>query len=288
IVDTVQPHDLQLPYLETFSKAAELSSFTAAARALRLSQAAVSQRVQALEVTLGTPLFKRQGGRVLLSDAGQKLYDYAQRILDLHREARREVTGHETPIAGELLLAASSIPGEHLLPALLSAFGQKHARIRVRATVSDSMAVMAQVERGEVSLGLVGRKVDKPHLEFRYLASDRMVLVIPPGHTLSKRKKVSVKQLPRYPLVLREVGSGLRHCFEKSLEKAGLSLADLRVALELGSNEAIKEAVLRSVGIAILSTFAVHQELKTGQWPAIVVSDLLCDRDLFIVQDKRR
>ena len=147
---------------------------------------------------------------------------------------------------------------------------------------------MAQVERGEVSLGLVGRKTDNPHLEFRYLASDRMVLVVPPGHALSRRKKVSLKQLAGHPLVLREVGSGLRHCFEKSLEKAGRSLADLRVALELGSNEAIKEAVLRGVGIAILSAYAVQKEVKAGQLHALEVSDLHCDRDMFIVQDKRR
>jgi LysR family transcriptional regulator, low CO2-responsive transcriptional regulator len=287
-VDAVQTADPQLPYLETFSKAAELSSFTGAAKALRMSQAAVSQRVQLLEMTLGTPLFKRQGGRVLLTEAGQKLYDYAQRILDLHREARQEVTGHETPVAGELLLAASSIPGEHLLPALLSVFGQQHAHIRVRATVSDSMGVMGQVERGEVSLGLVGRKADNPQLEYRYLASDRMVLVVPPGHAWAKRKRIALKQLSAHPLVLREVGSGLRHCFEKSLEKAGRSLADLRVALELGSNEAIKEAVLRGVGIAILSTYAVQKELKTGELHALAVSDLHCDRDMFVVRDKRR
>src|SRR6516164_1595852 len=100
-----EPEDLRLPYLETFSKAAELSSFTGAAKALRLTQAAVSQRVQSLEKTLGKPLFKRQGGRVLLTEVGHKLYDYAQRILNLHREARREVAGWETPVAGELLLA---------------------------------------------------------------------------------------------------------------------------------------------------------------------------------------
>jgi LysR family transcriptional regulator, low CO2-responsive transcriptional regulator len=287
-VDAVQLEDLRLPHLETFSKAAELSSFTRAAKTLRLTQAAISQRVQVLEKTLGTPLFKRQGGHVLLTEAGQKLYDFAQRILDLHREARREVTGHKTPAAGELLLAASSIPGEHLLPALLARFGQQHPQIRIHATVSDSMAVMAQVERGEVSLGLVGRKADNPHLEFRYLASDRMVLAVPPGHALTKRKKVSVKHLPRYPLVLREVGSGLRHCFEKSLEKAGLSLTDLHVALELGSNEAIKEAVLKGVGIAILSTYAVQKELKVRQLHAVEVSDLHCDRDMFVVQDRRR
>src|SRR6516165_1053689 len=193
---TRQSEGLQLPYLETFSKAADLSSFTGTAKALRLTQASVSQRVQALEMALGMPLFKRQGGRVLLTEAGQKLYDYAQRILDLHRQALREIAGHDAPVGGELSLAASSIPGEHLLPALLSLFGQKHPQIRVRATVSDSIVVMAQVERGEVSLGLVGRKADSPHLEFRYLSSDRMELVVPAGHTLSRRKKVSVKQLP--------------------------------------------------------------------------------------------
>jgi DNA-binding transcriptional LysR family regulator len=287
-VNARRPEDLQLPYLETFSKAAELSSFTGTAKALGLTQASVSQRVQALEKTLGTPLFKRQSGRVLLTEAGRKLYDYAQRVLDLHRQARREITGQDTSAGGELSLAASSIPGEHLLPSLLPLFGQKHPHIRVRAAVSDSMGVMGQVERGEVSLGLVGRKTDNPHLEFRYLASDRMVLVVPPDHSLGKRKKLSVKQLAGHPLILREVGSGLRHCFEKSLDKAGMSLADLRVVLELGSNEAIKETVLRGIGVAILSIYAVQKELRAGQLHALAVSDLHCDRDMYVVQDRRR
>jgi len=287
-VATSDPEPLELPYLETFSEAAELSSFTKAAKALGLTQASVSQRVQALEKALGTALFSRQGGRVLLTEAGQRLYDFTQRILDLHREARRQITGRHSPVGGELSLAASSIPGEHLLPALLSGFGQKHPRIRVRATVSDSMDVMTQVERGKVSLGLVGRKTDNPNLEFRYLASDRMALVVPQGHALSKRNKVSLKQLARYPLILRETGSGLRHCFEKSLDKAGVSLADLRVVLELGSNEAIKEAVLQGAGVAILSTSAVAKECRAKQLHALGVSDLHCDRDMYIVQDRRR
>ena len=278
----------QLPHLETFARAAELSSFTGAAKALHTTQASVSQRIHSLEEALGRPLFQRRGGRVLLTEAGQKLYDYAERILDLHRQARRDVTGRETPLAGELFLAASSIPGEHLLPALLSVFRRKHPHILVHASVSDSMAVMAQVERGEVSLGLVGRRADNPHLDFRHLARDRMVLVVPPGHALCKRKKVSLKQLLAFPLVMREVGSGLRYCFEKSIEQAGRSRADLQIALELGSNEAIKEAVLRGVGVAVLSTFAVKKELETGRLIGLQVSDLRCDRDLFIVQDKRR
>jgi DNA-binding transcriptional LysR family regulator len=287
-VDAVPSEDVQLPYLETFSVAAELCSFTKAAKALRLTQAAVSQRVQTLEKTLGTPLFQRRGGRVLVSEVGQRLYNYAQRILDLHREARREIAGHKSPPSGELILAASSIPGEHLLPALLSIFGQTYPHVRVSATVSDSMGVIAQVERGEVNLGLVGRKTDDLHLEFRYLGSDRMVLVVPPDHPLSRRNQVSLKQLTAHALILRETGSGLRHCFEKSLERAGRSLADLRVALELGSNEAIKEAILRGVGVSVLSVYAVQKELKAGQLHALKVSDLHCDREMFVVLDRRR
>src|SRR5438876_42621 len=106
-----------LPHLETFAEAAERGSFTAAARHLNITQAAVSQRVQALERELGVPLFRRTGGKVELTDAGRRLHDYARRILDLHHEARQEVTGIDAPVAGELAIAASSVPGEHLLPA---------------------------------------------------------------------------------------------------------------------------------------------------------------------------
>src|SRR5262245_64143196 len=97
-VGTLEPENAQLPHLETFAKAAELTSFTGAAKALRLTQAAVSQRVQALEKVLGRPVFQRQGGQVVLTEAGRKLYYYAQRILDLNRKARQSVTGRQVPV----------------------------------------------------------------------------------------------------------------------------------------------------------------------------------------------
>jgi DNA-binding transcriptional LysR family regulator len=278
-----------LPHLGTFSKAAEFGSFTAAAKTLRLTQAAVSQRIQALEKMLDVSLFRRQGGRVFLTEAGQRLYDYAQKILTLHQEARQEIAGHKKPpISGSLSLGASTIPGEHLLPALLSVFHKRFPRIQVKAEISDSMKVIAQVERGQVSLGLVGRKTESPHLEFRHFATDSMVLVVPPNHTWSRRNQVSFKQLCKQPLVLREADSGLRHCFEKELARLGKSLFDLEVALELGSNEAIKEAVMRGLGLAVLSSYAVAKEVKAGQLVAMKVTDLQLDREMFVVWDRRR
>jgi DNA-binding transcriptional LysR family regulator len=278
----------QLPHLDTFAVAAELLNFTKAAKALGLTQAAVSHHVHALERALGKSLFDRRGGRVTLTDAGRTLHTYARRILDLHGEARGAVTGQVVPVAGELMIAASSVPGEHLLPELLAGFGSKYPHVRVHATVRDSAAVFEQVGRGEASVGLVGRRADDPHLEFRPFADDRMVLVVPPGHPLTGMKTVTVDQLVAHALILRETGSGLRHCFEKALDRVGRSPAELRVALELGSNEAIKSAVLRGVGVAVLSLYAVRKELRDGHLRSVEVEGVGCARDMFVVRDRRR
>ncbi len=278
----------QMPHLETFLKAAELGSFTAAARALKLTQAAVSQRVQALEQDLGVPLFYRQGGKAGLTEAGQSLYPEAQRILALHREARQKVTGQKLPLTGELTLAASSIPGEYLLPGLLSEFRKKHPHIQVRATVTDSQEVVDQVEHGQANLGLMGKRSDHSHLESRCFASDTLALIVPGKHPWSRRKRVNIDELARQPLIVREAGSGSRWCLEQALAHAGKSLRDLEVGLELGSNEGIKEAVDQGLGVAILSKLAVKKELQSGRLQALQVKGLPLERDMFVIWDKRR
>jgi len=278
----------QLPYLETFAKAAELSSFTGAARSLGLTQAAVSQRIHALELALKTPLFHRRSGHVLLTDAGHRLYTYAQRILELHRLAIQEITGRETPLTGELVLAASSVPGEYLLPELLAQFQERHPHLQIRATVTDSREVLERVELGQVHLGLVGGRSDSPHLEFRPFAKDELVLVVSAKHEWSGRKRITLAQLATHPLIVREVGSASRSCLEKALADAGKSLHELHVMLELGSNEAIKKAVLRGNGAAVLSTRAVEKEADAGKLHCLQIAGLTLTREMLIVWDRRR
>ncbi len=278
----------QLPYLETFARAAELSSFTAAARVLGLTQAAVSQRIQALEQALKAPLFQRQSGHVLLTAAGHCLYTYAQRILDLHRQAIQEITGRVTPLTGELVLAASSVPGEYLLPELLQQFQERHSHLQVRASVTDSREVIEQVEHGHVHLGLVGGRSDSPNLEFRPFAKDELALVVAEKHPWYGRKRVTVTQLGSQPLIVREVGSASRTCLEQALVQAGKSLHELRVTLELGSNEAIKEAVQRGLGAAVLSTRAVQKEVQAGQLHLLQITGLTLTREMLVVWDRRR
>jgi DNA-binding transcriptional LysR family regulator len=277
-----------IPHLETFVEAAERGSFTAAARHLGLTQAAVSQRIQKLETALDTPLFRRAGGRVALTDAGRRLHEYASRIDELTAEAWAAVTGRAAEPAGELVLAASSVPGQHLLPPTLAAFRKLHPHVRVRVAVSDTDDVLRQVTAGDAHLGLVGGRADGPHLEFRRFACDELVLVVPRGHRWWRMRVVPLADLVAQPLIQRERGSGSRRCLERSLERLGVAPTDLNVVLELGSTEAIKEAVRRRVGVAVLSRRAVRAEVKAGHLRALQVEGLTLDRDIYLVRDRRR
>jgi DNA-binding transcriptional LysR family regulator len=276
-----------LPYLDTFVCAAERGSFTAAARELGLSQAAVSQRVQCLETLLRTPLFRRAGGRVSLTAAGRKLHEYASRILDLTAEAWGAVTGSPVEVTGELLLAASSVPGHHHLPRALGEYRKRYPLVQVRASVSDTEAVFRRVEEGEVSLGFVGGP-GGPHLESRPFATDELVLVVPKGHPWWRKRRLRPADLVAQPFIQRERGSGSRQCFEQALERAGTAVSALNVVLELGSSEAVKAAVLDGAGVAVLSRLAVRGEVKAGMLKPVAIDGLTCARDIFVVWDRRR
>jgi DNA-binding transcriptional LysR family regulator len=205
MVESARTSDLaELPHLSTFVRAAEQGSFTAAASQLGITQAAVSQRIAMLEKELRASLFNRQSGKIALTEAGQRVYDYACQILDLHRQARMSLGGALPPVSGELPIAASSVPGEYLLPSVLSAFQAEHPAVRVRATVSDSGLVLKDIEKGRATLGLVGQKIENPNLEYRTIGSDRLVLIVHSGHSSAGRKALSLRALSRERLIVRE------------------------------------------------------------------------------------
>jgi DNA-binding transcriptional LysR family regulator len=208
--------------------------------------------------------------------------------LTLHQEARSALAGASSEITGELILAASSVPGEHLLPRLLAEFRACFPGIRVKATVQDSQAVLELLEQGRAHLGLVGRKSDIPHLNFRSIGCDELVLVVAPGTKWTRGRSLNLAQLERIPLILREIGSGSRWCLEQALAREGLRLADLAVVLELGSNEAIKEAVTQGLGGAVLSSRVVKKEIKARRLKALAVTGLCLERKIYLAWDQRR
>ncbi len=278
----------ELPHLPTFVRAAERGSFTIAAAELGITQSAVSQRIAALEKELRVSLFDRRAGRIALTEAGRRLYDFARRILDLHQEAREGLSGVHPTISGDLPIAASSVPGECYLPALLSAFRERFPDVHVRATVGDSSSVMKDVARGVATLGLVGQKAETPSLEFEPVGTDTLVLILAPGHPLAGRKSITLGTLARQPLIIREPGSGSRCALKKGLERAGSSLDAMTITLEMGSNAAIKDAVRRGLGASFVSRSAVERELASGELESVPVRGLVLTRYLYAVHHRRR
>lgn len=278
----------ELPHLSTFARAAERGSFTDAAADLGVTQAAVSQRIATLEKELRVSLFDRRAGRIALTEAGERLYELARRILDLHEEARQSLSGSRPNITGDLPIAASSVPAECYLPALLSSFREKCPLVHVRASVGDSSSVMKEVTKGLVAIGLVGQQAEKHNLESEAIGTDTLALILAPGHPLARRKSISLAVLAREPLIIREPGSGTRCALRKGLERAGSSLDDMTISLEMGSNAAIKDAVRRGLGISFVSRSTVERELSTGELVSVRVRGLALTRHLYAVYHRRR
>jgi DNA-binding transcriptional LysR family regulator len=198
------------------------------------------------------------------------------------------VTGASEVVESELILAASSVPGHYLLPPILGTFRDRYPSIRVRMSVSDTDAVLRRVRHGEAHLGITGGQGDVPDLEFRPLAGDQLALVMPAEQRWRRKRRIKLQDFLALPLVQREKGSGTRRCIERALEQLGVAPSRLNVALELGSTEAVKGAVLGGAGAAVLSRRAIERELRTGQLRTVTVEGLALDRELYVVRHKGR
>lgn len=279
---------MDLRQLEVFAKVAALGSFSRAAEALHLSQPTVSEHVRALEEELGLRLLDRLGRGAATTRAGDLLLGYAQRILLLQREARQALTGFQGRMSGELTVGASTIPGEYILPALVGRFREKYPDIAVSLAIGDSQTVVDWVAGGRIEIGVAGARLPGRPVEYRELAPDEEVVIVPATHRWHGREEVGVAELAAEPLVVRERGSGTRAALEAALAEARLDLGQLRVVGEMGSTQAIKQAVRAGVGVSVVSRLAVEDERRAGLLWCLRVSEFRITRAFHVVTHKDR
>lgn len=255
--------------LQVFHTVARLLSFTKAAEELHMTQPAVTFQVRQLEEQFNTRLFDRTHNRISLTDAGTRVFGFAERIFLLYGEmdnAVRELTGD---ISGVLILGASTTIAEYMLPVLLGDFKAKHPEVTIRLKVSNTDGIVAQVENNEIDLGVVEAPVNNKNLVVEACRTDHLVLIVPPGHELANEKSVTIQKIIEYPFICREEGSGTREVMIESMQSAGINPTDMNIAMELGSLEAIKGAVESGMGVSILSRATLLKELKLGTLVAI-------------------
>ncbi|MGH7373243.1 MAG: selenium metabolism-associated LysR family transcriptional regulator, partial [Candidatus Rokuibacteriota bacterium] len=250
---------MDLRQLEIFVKVAELGSFSRAAEALFLTQPTVSEHIRTLEDELGVRLLDRLGRGAAVTKGGALLLSHAQRMLALAREARQAMESFQGRMSGELLVGASTIPGEYILPALIGRFKEKFPDIAITLLIGDSQAVTEWVAEGRAEIGVVGARSTHRGIEFRELMPDDIVLIVSSAHPWHGRKQVTLEELRGEPLLLRERGSGTRGALETALREAGADIAAFRVVGEMGSTQAIKQAVKAGVGVSLVSRRAVEE-----------------------------
>ena len=275
--------------LAAFCEVVERKSFSHAAERLGVTQPAVSLQVRSLEKRLGTKLLDRSGRRVEPTEAGQRLYRLAQRMLTLEDQLLEEVSSADAVgvLRGELALGASTGPGGTVVPVLLGEFQREHPELSVALSISDTNRVIEQVAERELELGIVGASPRHRGVVFEPFFRDEVILVVPPGHRFAG-EEISLADLRGEPLILMQEGAGVRQVIEHELRNGPVRLRDLDVHLELGLQESVKSAVAAGFGVTFISRSGVEAELAAGTIASARVKGLEPAREISLVRPAGR
>ncbi|MCI3926224.1 LysR family transcriptional regulator [Paenibacillus sp. TRM 82003] len=254
---------MNLQQLTVFAVAARCRTLTEAAQELGLSQPTVTFHLRKLEEEHGVELFKKYYRQLRLTDAGEALLPYARRVAALCRDASSLMSDYRDQRVGTLRLGSSYTPATYWLPEVLSAFRRERPGVRVQMTVKKAESITELVKSGELDLGIVSDTVsDDPELIASPLLEDDLLLLFAPDHPLAGKEPLTVDDLRDEPFLLHEVGATSRRLAELWAEENGLKL---RVVMELGAIETIKESVRCGIGVGILPRRSVQREAERGE-----------------------
>ena len=279
---------MEIKQLELFCTVVKKKGFTSAAEVLNLAQPTVSFQIAALEDELGTRLLDRSGRITLPTKSGELLYQYAIQILSLTAEAQLAIHQLQDLLWGEILIGASTIPGEYILPEILHQFRSSYPAISIEMIIADTKTITKKILNGDLEIGIVGAVEKNEKLVFTRFVNDKLVLIAPPQNEWLKENPVSPDSLVGVPFVLREEGSGTRTVMENKLNEVGISPESFNVVMTLGSTESVKRAVQAGVGISIVSERAAQNELKLGLIEVASIRGIELSRDFYIVRRKHK
>ena len=253
---------LNLHQLATFQVVAKHCSYVRAAEELHFSQPAVSAQIRQLEETLGVKLFEQIGRRTHLTQAGDELYHYSQKIFAVIDEALETMEELRGPDHGRLRVGADTTVGTYVIPGLLGKFHQSYPEVEISLDVVNRAALVERIMSNEIDIAIVGRVPDDIPVVIEPFAPNELVLVASPYHRLAGRANVPLSELAKEHFLMREVGSGTRAALELILQEAEVPL---HVSMHMGNNSAIKQGVAAGLGIALISRVALNMELETNR-----------------------
>jgi len=273
---------MEISQLEVFLAVAREGGFSRAAEKLYRTQSAVSQAIRKLEAEIGEPLFDRSTRDGVMTDAGQVLREYAERLLNL-RENAREALGELRELQkGKLVVGANEFTALYLLR-VLAEFRRLHPAIRIVVQRSLGSHIPDDIRRHNCEFGVLTYDPQDPELASVVVYSDELIFVVPPQHPLARESQVSIRQLGAESFVAHIVSSPYREKVIQAFEK---HKTPLHMGVELPTLQAIKRFVAMGNGVAFLPEISVEDEIARGELVRIPVQELRVHRKLRLIYRK--
>ena len=277
---------MDIHQLKIFASVFRNKSFSRASDELHLTQPTISDHIRTLEDELDCKLFDRLGRTIIPTKEAEVLYSHAMEIIEKTIILKESIGQTKKEIKGELIIGASTIPGTYLMPHIMAKFQKRYPSVSFQILVSDSRDIVEKVSRHELLMGAVGAKTTNTQINYTPFMDDELIVVSSPS--LIKKEDMTIRELIKFPIILREEGSGTRKETEKILEGKGISFENIKVAGIFGSTDAVKQAVKAGLGVSILSRFSVTDELKYKILKEIKLIDIQMKRKFYIVTHKKR
>lgn len=276
---------MNIKQLDAFLLIAQLKNFTKAAAQLDMSQPAVSFQIKALEEDLKVTLFERTDKKVLLTEAGRLLYPTAVLMVRQYNKIKAGIEDLREVKAGHLMLGASPVAGEWLLPHIIGGFREHYPAVTVSLQIGGSPQVAHWLKNREVDVGLLGTPVKAEAVECQPWVRDTLVVIVPPWHPLRGRES-TLQDLTNETLIVREAGSGARLVLEQQFSHHNVTFDQFPNLLEFGSAQAVINAVRMGLGIGAVSRWAVEELLERGSLGEVLVGGVSLSYDLYLAWNR--
>ena len=276
---------MNLERLKVFSTVANLKSFTRAAEELYMTQPAISKNIKQIEEFYGVVLFRRIGNHIELTEAGNKLLQFANDILKLADEAKEALNEGKLLAEEKVVLSVGSTVGVYILPLVLKRFIKKYPNVQFTIEISNAQKILDKFVEGSIDMGIIGALVHKTSLNYQPFISEELKLIVANNHPWSAVDEIVVSDLKGQSFFLREKGSGLRYVVEERLKKAGLELDNVT---EMPNNEAIVKLVEAGLGVSIVSEYAIAEDLELNRVKTVEIKDLDLHRHFYLVYQEEK
>jgi DNA-binding transcriptional LysR family regulator len=276
---------LNLHQLATFQVVAKHCSYVRAAEELHFSQPAVSAQIRQLEKSLGVKLFDQIGRRTHLTQAGEELYSYSQKIFSMINETLETLDALRSPHYGRLSVGADTTVGSYVIPGWLGKFHQIYPEVDISLEVLNRAALIDALVNNRIDLAVIGSVPDDIPVVIEPFARNELVLIASATHRLAELEDIPLTELAKEHFLLREVGSGTRAALVGVFQDAGLPLL---ISMQVGNNSAIKQGVAAGLGVALISRVALDMELETKRLVILDVEGFPIMRQWRIVHLKEK